>query len=158
MLIDGIAGMTISNGVLRVAVGRIDAKGETSTEDIFIPANCINNVVQALVQGVEELNTKLSDENKNDDDDIENVQVDNILFVKIFQNEIYKNIFHELPKQKIRVFVHRRVLDQFNRVRYPPLVCSRNAEEGLGFRIGTLPIGITQNVRSRNCIFHFCTH
>ena len=67
MLIDGIAGMTISNGVLRVAVGRIDAKGETSTEDIFIPANCINNVVQALVQGVEELNTKLSDENQNND-------------------------------------------------------------------------------------------
>ena len=52
MLIDGIAGMTISNGVLRIAVGRIDANGETSTEDIFIPANCINNVVQALVQGV----------------------------------------------------------------------------------------------------------
>ena len=51
MLIDGIAGMTISNGVLRIAVGRIDANGETSTEDIFIPANCINNVVQALVQG-----------------------------------------------------------------------------------------------------------
>ena len=64
MLIDGVAGMTISNGVLRVAVGRIDANGETSTEDIFIPANCINNVVQALVQGVEELNTKLADENK----------------------------------------------------------------------------------------------
>ena len=68
MLIDGIAGMTISNGVLRIAVGRIDANGETSTEDIFIPANCINNVVQALVQGVEELNTKLAEENKGSED------------------------------------------------------------------------------------------
>tara|TARA_B100001142_G_C14156564_1_gene586722 strand:- start:319 stop:594 length:276 start_codon:yes stop_codon:yes gene_type:complete len=64
MLIDGVAGMTISNGVLRVAVGRIDANGQTSTEDIFIPANCINNVVQALVQGVEDLNTKMAEENK----------------------------------------------------------------------------------------------
>tara|TARA_B100000287_G_scaffold388599_2_gene398013 strand:+ start:4723 stop:4998 length:276 start_codon:yes stop_codon:yes gene_type:complete len=68
MLIDGVAGMTISNGVLRVAVGRIDANGQTSTEDIFIPANCINNVVQALVQGVEDLNTKMAEENKGEEE------------------------------------------------------------------------------------------
>tara|TARA_Y100000748_G_C15502862_1_gene490772 strand:+ start:6252 stop:6536 length:285 start_codon:yes stop_codon:yes gene_type:complete len=66
MFIDGISGMTLSNNVLRIQVARIDAKGETSTEDIFLPASNINNFVNALVEGVKGLNEQLESENKDD--------------------------------------------------------------------------------------------
>ena len=56
MFIDGISGVTLSNNVLRIQVARIDAKGETNTEDLFIPASNINNFVNALVEGVKGLN------------------------------------------------------------------------------------------------------
>ena len=48
MFIDGIAGMTLSNNVLRIKLARIDASGETSTEDLFLPASNINNFVMLL--------------------------------------------------------------------------------------------------------------
>tara|TARA_B100000214_G_scaffold367139_1_gene336937 strand:- start:1773 stop:2051 length:279 start_codon:yes stop_codon:yes gene_type:complete len=59
MFIDGIAGMTLSNNVLRIKLARIDASGETSTEDLFLPASNINNFVNALVEGVNGLNEQL---------------------------------------------------------------------------------------------------
>ena len=62
MFIDGISGMTLSNNVLRIQVARIDAKGETNTEDLFIPASNINNFVNALVEGVKGLNEQLDAE------------------------------------------------------------------------------------------------
>ena len=62
MFIDGISGMTLSNNVLRIQVARIDAKGETNTEDLFIPASNINNFVNALVEGVKGLNEQLETE------------------------------------------------------------------------------------------------
>ena len=59
MFIDGISGMTLSNNVLRIKLARIDASGETSSEDLFIPATNINSFVNALVDGVNGLNEQL---------------------------------------------------------------------------------------------------
>ncbi len=74
MFIDGITGMTLSNNVLRIQVARTDAAGNTSFDNIFLPASNINQFVNGIVDGVKELNTQLeakSNEIKdNADDDV----------------------------------------------------------------------------------------
>tara|TARA_B100001996_G_scaffold149383_1_gene113669 strand:+ start:478 stop:762 length:285 start_codon:yes stop_codon:yes gene_type:complete len=59
MLVDGITSITLSNNVLRVQVATITAEGKGDVNNIFIPASGINDFINGLVNGINELNEKI---------------------------------------------------------------------------------------------------
>tara|TARA_B100001758_G_C18267446_1_gene534461 strand:- start:634 stop:897 length:264 start_codon:yes stop_codon:yes gene_type:complete len=60
MLIEGIGKITIVNGLLRVGITSVGSDGEVKEiGDLQIPANLIEGVINALVTGVNDINTQI---------------------------------------------------------------------------------------------------
>ncbi len=60
MLIEGIGKITIVNGLLRVGITSVGSDGEVKEiGDLQIPANSIEGVINALVTGVNDINTQI---------------------------------------------------------------------------------------------------
>lgn len=62
MVVDGIGNVTFSNDVLRVELTRIAPSGEVDAAgELMIPRSSIDAVVNGLVQGVNQINEKLTE-------------------------------------------------------------------------------------------------
>ncbi len=60
MLVEGIGKITIVNGLLRVGITSVGSDGEVKEiGDLQIPANSIEGVINALVTGVNDINTQI---------------------------------------------------------------------------------------------------
>lgn len=60
MLVEGIGKITIVNGLLRVGITSVGSDGEVKEiGDLQIPANLIEGVINALVTGVNDINTQI---------------------------------------------------------------------------------------------------
>tara|TARA_B110000014_G_C20022059_1_gene530362 strand:- start:688 stop:939 length:252 start_codon:yes stop_codon:yes gene_type:complete len=69
MLIEGIEKITVANGLLRISFTQVNAAGEgVISGEANIPVGSVENVINTLVTGVNDLNAQLQNQqNKSED-------------------------------------------------------------------------------------------